>query len=188
VLISGSGTNLQALLDSPDPAVEPAVVVSDRAEAGGLRRAREAGLAVEVVPWVPDRAGATAALCRVLERHRVELVVLAGFMRILGSEAIDRYRGRIVNIHPSLLPSFPGGRAVEAALEHGVKVTGCTVHFVDEQVDHGQIIAQVPVEVLADDTVESLHRRIQRAEHSLYPGVVAALCRGTLPASTAVTV
>jgi phosphoribosylglycinamide formyltransferase 1 len=116
------------------------------------------------------------------------MVVLAGFMRILGPEAIRRYPGRIVNIHPSLLPSFPGGRAVAAALQHGVKVTGVTVHFVDEQVDHGPIIAQVPVEVLPDDTVESLHRRIQRAEHLLYPGIVADLCRGTLAPGPAVTV
>lgn len=168
--------------------MEPAVVVSDRTDAGGLVRARGAGLPVEVVPWAPDRDTATAALVELLDRYRVEAVVLAGFMRILGPEAIRRYPGRIVNIHPSLLPSFPGDRAVAAALEHGVKVTGVTVHFVDEQVDHGPIIAQVPVEVLPDDTVESLHRRIQRAEHLLYPGIVAALCRGTLAPWPAVTV
>ena len=188
MLISGSGTNLQALLDNPDPAVEPAVVISDQPEAGGLIRARGAGIPAEVVPWTPDRDSATAALCEVLDRYRVEVVVLAGFMRILGSEAIRRFPDRIVNIHPSLLPSFPGGRAVAAALDHGVKVTGVTIHFVDEQVDHGPIVAQVPVEVLPGDTVESLHRRIQRAEHLLYPGVVAALCRGTLSTGTAVTV
>jgi phosphoribosylglycinamide formyltransferase 1 len=176
------------LLDNPDPAVELAVVISDRAEAGGLVRARAVGLPVEVVPWAPDPDTATAALVELLDLYRVEMVVLAGFMRILGPEAIRRYPGRIVNIHPSLLPSFPGGRAVAAALQHGVKVTGVTVHFVDEQVDHGPIIAQVPVEVLPDDTVESLHRRIQRAEHLLYPGIVADLCRGTLAPGPAVTV
>jgi len=176
------------LLDNPDPAVEFAVVISDRTDAGGLVRARRAGLPVEVVPWAPDRGSATAALVELLDRYRVEVVVLAGFMRILGPEVIRRYPGRIVNIHPSLLPSFPGDRAVAAALEHGVRVTGVTVHFVDEQVDHGPIIAQVPVEVLPDDTVESLHRRIQRAEHLLYPGIVAALCRGTLVPGPAVTV
>jgi len=107
-------------------------------------------------------------------------VVLAGFMRILTSSFIDRFPQRILNIHPSLLPAFPGAHAVENALEHGVRVTGVTVHFVDEKVDHGPIVAQVPVAVEEDDTVESLHARIQAEEHRIYPEVVQALVTGRL--------
>src|SRR5690606_33855668 len=109
--------------------------------------------------------------------------VLAGFMRILGREAMERFPDRIVNIHPSLLPAFPGANAVAKALEYGVKQTGVTVHFVDEEVDHGPIIAQVPVEVLPDDDVGTLHARIQQQEHVLYPAVVDALVRGGIRVS-----
>lgn len=113
-----------------------------------------------------------------MDRSGAHVVVLAGFMRILGPEAIRRFPDRILNIHPSLLPSFPGSNAVAAALAHGAKMTGVTVHFVDEEVDHGPIIAQVPVEILDDDDEASLHARIQHEEHRIYPEVVSALARG----------
>lgn len=110
-------------------------------------------------------------------------MVLAGFMRILGAEAIARFPHRIINVHPSLLPAFPGAHAVEAALEYGVKVAGATVHFVDERVDHGAIIDQRVVSVLADDTAESLHRRIQEVEHEILPAAMEALAAGRLEVS-----
>jgi phosphoribosylglycinamide formyltransferase-1 len=179
VLVSGSGSNLQALIDRAD-GYGIAVVIADRAGIRALDRARQAGIPTHVVPWDGDRAGFTARICDVVDSYSVHLIVLAGFMRIFGPEAIRRYPGRIVNIHPSLLPSFPGADAVAQALERGVRVTGVTVHFVDEEVDHGPIISQVPVEVLAGDTVDSLHARIQEQEHRLYPAIVSALARGEL--------
>ncbi|MGA7270022.1 MAG: phosphoribosylglycinamide formyltransferase [Acidimicrobiia bacterium] len=179
VLVSGSGSNLQALIDRVD-AYRIAVAVADRDGIRALDRARLAGIPTRVVPWEGDRARFTTAICDAVEAYGVELVVLAGFMRILGPEAIRRYPGRIVNIHPSLLPAFPGADAVDQALEHAVRVTGVTVHFVDEEVDHGPIIAQVPVMVMPGDTVESLHARIQEQEHLLYPNVVSALARGEI--------
>lgn len=183
VLVSGSGTNLQAILDRmPFDGVdaELALVVSDKPRAAGLARARAAGIATAVVPWEGDRDAFTARLCDVLTDAGVEAVVLAGFMRILGPEAVRRFPDRIVNIHPSLLPSFPGARAVDDALAHGVAVSGVTVHFVDEQVDHGPIITQVTVPVEPDDTVETLHARIQALEHVVYPEVVVDLVAGRL--------
>ncbi|MBT8214557.1 MAG: phosphoribosylglycinamide formyltransferase, partial [Acidimicrobiia bacterium] len=119
-------------------------------------------------------------LCDAAEDHGAQVLVLAGFMRILAPDAVERFPNRILNIHPSLLPSFPGVDAVEQALNHGAKVTGVTVHFVDEQVDHGPIIAQEPVPILGEDTAESLHERIQQQEHRLYPEVVKALARHRL--------
>lgn len=181
VLVSGSGSNLQALIDRLDPSVARIVLVlSDKPSAYGLERAAAAGIATTVVEWGGDRVPFTTAVCDAVERSGAEAMVLAGFMRILGSEAIERFRNRIINIHPSLLPSFPGARAVEDALAYGVKTTGVTVHFVDEKVDHGPIISQHPVPVEPDDTVESLHGRIQEQEHLRYPQVVEAFCAGRL--------
>lgn len=154
-------------------------VISDRPGVPALDRALERGVGTSVVDWDEDRDRSTAALLDAVEA-RAEALVLAGFMRILGEEAIRRYPNRILNVHPSLLPSFPGGNAVSQALAYGAKVTGVTVHFVDEKVDHGPIVAQVPVPIEGDDDEESLHRRIQREEHRLYPGVVRALARGEL--------
>lgn len=154
-------------------------VISDRPGVPALDRALERGVATSVVDWDEDRDRSTAALLDAVEA-RAEALVLAGFMRILGEEAIRRYPNRILNVHPSLLPSFPGGNAVSQALAYGAKVTGVTVHFVDEKVDHGPIVAQVPVPIEGDDDEESLHRRIQREEHRLYPGVVRALARDEL--------
>lgn len=182
VLASGSGTNLQVLIDTPDIRPRIQLVVSDKPEAIALQRAKVAGIPTSAVRWEDhaNREGFSAAVADVIEDAGAKGVVLAGFMRILSSSFIDRFHNRILNIHPSLLPSFPGARAVEEALEHGVKVSGVTVHFVDEQVDHGPIIAQRPVPVFAEDDEESLHSRIQVEEHLLYPEVVRAFVRGEL--------
>ena len=182
VLASGSGTNLQALIDTPAIRPHIALVLSDKPDATALVRAREAGMATAVVAWrdFPDREAFSAAVADAVERSGAKGVVLAGFMRVLSPIFIDRFPDRILNIHPSLLPAFPGAHAVEDALQHGVKVTGVTVHFVDEKVDHGPIVAQVPVAVLTDDTADSLHSRIQVEEHRLYPKVVEAFVDGRL--------
>lgn len=181
VLVSGSGSNLQALIDRLDPSLaEIVLVVSDRPGAYGLERARMAGIPTEVVEWQGDRGRFTTAVCDAVDRAGAEAMVLAGFMRILGSDAIDRFPHRILNVHPSLLPAFPGARAVDDALDHGVTVTGVTIHFVDEQVDHGPICLQVPVEVRPEDTADTLHARIQGEEHAHYPRVVEAFCAGRL--------
>ncbi|HUG31876.1 MAG TPA: phosphoribosylglycinamide formyltransferase [Acidimicrobiia bacterium] len=182
VLASGSGTNLQALLDSPTVRPHITIVISDKPEAGALRRARDVGVHTAVIRWEDhgDRDSFSTAVADAVEAAGAKGVVLAGFMRLLAPSFIDRFPDRILNIHPSLLPSFPGARAVASALDHGVAVTGVTVHFVDEEVDHGPIVAQVPVEVEDRDTVDTLHARLQIEEHRLYPRVVEALVQGRL--------
>ena len=186
VLVSGSGSNLQALIDAmaADSAfgAEIAVVVSDRPAVKGLARAEAAGIPTEVVAWAnhPDRAAFTAAVCDAVEAHGAHAMVLAGFMRILGAEAVDRFPLRILNIHPAVLPAFPGAHAVRQAIDHAVKLTGVTVHFVDEHVDHGPIISQETVEVQAGDDEAALHARIQQVEHRLYPEAVKAFALGRL--------
>jgi phosphoribosylglycinamide formyltransferase-1 len=176
VLASGTGTNLQALLD--DPVTGPAVVlvVSDRKDAKALDRGRAAGAGtVHLDPGAhPSRDAHDRALAGLLERERIGLVCLAGYMRILGPAVVRPFWGRVVNVHPSLLPAFPGAGAVRDALAWGVKVTGCTVHLVDEEVDHGPIVAQETVPVLEDDDEATLHARIQEVEHRLYPATVRA--------------
>lgn len=155
-----------------------------------LERALRAGIGVHVVAWEGRREHFTSSVCDVAEAAGAEAMVLAGFMRVLGPEAVRRFPGRILNIHPSLLPSFPGtGRqALGGAIAGGVKLSGVTVHIVDEQVDHGPIVAQVAVEVLPDDTPRRLHERIQVEEHRIYPQVVAALARGELTVDDRVVV
>lgn len=182
MLASGSGTNLQVLLDAPDLGAELVLVLSDVPDARALERAEAAGIPTAVVRWADhrDRAAFTAAVCDAVEEAGAEAMVLAGFMRILGEEAIRRFPNRILNIHPALLPAFPGVRAVEQALEHGVKVTGVTVHLVDEQVDHGPIVSQEAVPVFPDDDEDTLHARLQAVEHRLYPEAVAAFAAGRL--------
>lgn len=182
VLASGSGTNLQALIDSADLRPHINVVISDNASARALDRARKCDIDVRVVRWEdhPDRESFSAAVADVIESAGAKGVVLAGFMRILSPAFIERFPDRILNIHPSLLPAFPGARAVEAALDRRVKVTGVTVHFVDEQVDHGPIIEQAAVLVEPTDTIATLHERIQRVEHELYPSVVRDFVSGNL--------
>jgi phosphoribosylglycinamide formyltransferase-1 len=182
VLASGSGTNLQALIDSPTVRPHIALVAADNPDAAAIGRAASAGIPTAVVSWSdhPDRESFSVALADTIEESGAKGVVLAGFMRILSAMFIERFRDRVLNIHPSLLPAFPGARAVEDALAHGVTVTGLTIHFVDEQVDHGPIVVQVPVDVLPEDTVASLHARIQTEEHEIYPRVVEAFVSGRL--------
>lgn len=182
ILASGSGTNLQALIDTPDLGADISLVLSDRPGAKALDRAAAAAIPSSVIRWsdFDSRSDFSKAILEELERVGAEAVALAGFMRVLSGELIAAYRDRILNVHPSLLPAFPGAHAVEQALEHGVKLTGVTVHFVDEEVDHGPIIAQRAVPVLPGDDRESLHARIQVEEHDLYPRVVAAFARGEL--------
>jgi phosphoribosylglycinamide formyltransferase 1 len=186
VLVSGSGSNLQALLDhlaaQDDPAGEVVVVGSDRADAGGLERARAAGLATVTRPYVAggDRDAWEARLRADLAAHDVEVVVLAGFMRILSEAFLHGWPDAVINVHPSLLPAFRGAHAVRDALAEGVKLTGATVHLVDEKVDHGPIIAQQAVPVLPGDDEAALHRRIQAVEHELLPRCVDWLCAGRL--------
>jgi formyltetrahydrofolate-dependent phosphoribosylglycinamide formyltransferase len=175
VLASGSGTNLQALLDDPDVGPAVALVVSDRAEAKALDRARTAGvLSIHLDP-VEHAERHDAALLELLRRASIDVVCLAGYMRILTAPLVRAFWGRMVNVHPSLLPAFPGAHAVRDALVWGVRITGCTVHLVDEEVDHGPILAQEAVAVLPDDDEETLHARIQEVEHRLYPQTVRAL-------------
>lgn len=185
VLVSGSGTNLQALLDAAEAGElggEIVVVGSDRADAYGLERARSAGIATvcQELGAHEDRASWEAALVADLKAHEPHLIVLAGFMRLVSGDFLAAWPGRVVNTHPSLLPSFKGAHAVRDALAYGVKVTGSTVHLVDEQVDHGPIIAQRAVEVFPDDTEDSLHERIKAIEHQLLPWCVRVLCEGRL--------
>ncbi len=180
VLVSGSGTLLQALLDAVaagDLAVEVVAVGADRADAYGLVRAQQAGVATFVHPLRKgaDRAAWDEALTRLVADHDPDLVVCAGFMRLLGPVFLDRFGGRVVNSHPALLPSFPGAHGVRDALAHGVKVTGCTVFEVDEGVDTGRILAQEAVAVRDDDTEATLHERIKQVERRVLVDVVRAL-------------
>ncbi len=187
VLGSGKGSNFVAIADAcraGQVPAEVALVLADVAEAGILERARERGLPARFLPPGKFRTKldeeAEQAYIAALREAQVDLVVLAGFMRVLKAPFLEAFKGRIINIHPSLLPSFPGLEAWKQALAHGVKVAGCTVHFVDAGVDGGPIIGQQTVPVLEDDTPETLHQRIQGAEHSLYPDCVAAIARGEL--------
>ena len=172
VLVSGNGTNLQALLDAGLPVT---AVASNRRAAFALARAREAGIptATFSLDCHADRAERDLVMATWLEEHGVELVVLAGYMHLLTKPFLDRFPGRIVNVHPSLLPAFPGARSVEDALDAGVETTGVTVHYVDEGLDTGAVIAQVEVPV---EPRETLEQRIHEVEHRLLPQVVGDLC------------
>ena len=180
VLASGVGTNLQALLDDPIVGPNVALVVSDRPQAPALERARRAGIQSVVVEpsGFANRDPYDAALVALLEDEGIDVVVLAGFMRLLGPTFVDAFAGRILNVHPSLLPAFPGGTSVADALAWGVKVTGVTVHIVDEEVDHGPIVAQESLEVYPDDDWETLESRVHEVEHRLLPRAVQALIEG----------
>jgi phosphoribosylglycinamide formyltransferase-1 len=185
VLISGAGTNLAALLTAQDDAefgARVAGVVSDDPAAGGLDIARAAGVATAVVRRAEfaDRAAWDVALAEAVAVFGPTLVVSAGFMRILGTSFLARFAGRVINTHPALLPAFPGAHAVRDALAYGVRVTGCTVHLVDEGVDTGPIIAQRAVEVLDADDEGTLHERIKAVEHALLVDVVGRIVRGGL--------
>jgi phosphoribosylglycinamide formyltransferase 1 len=187
VLGSGKGSNFAAIADACANGKIPAdvaMVVSDVADAGILERARERGITAKFIPPGKFRTKldeeAERAFVEILRSAEVDLIVLAGFMRVLKGDFLRAFEGRIVNIHPSLLPAFPGLEAWKQALDQGVKVTGCTVHFVDAGVDSGAIIGQQTVLVLDDDTPETLHQRIHAAEHELYPKCVAAIARGEI--------
>ena len=185
VLGSGKGSNFAAIAGACISGKIPAklsVVVSDVEGAGILTLARERNIPAQFIPPGKFRTKldeeAERAFVNALQAARVDLIVLAGFMRVLKGDFLRAFEGRIVNVHPSLLPSFPGLEAWKQALDHGVKVTGCTVHFVDAGVDSGAIIGQQTVPVLDNDTPEVLHARIHMAEHELYPKCVAAIARG----------
>ena len=186
VLASGGGTNLQALLDylahrGAQAEVEVALVASDRPDAGALERARRAGIATALVrsPKAPDAPEPLA----VVREHDVDFIALAGYLRLLPADLLAEFPSRIVNIHPALLPAFGGPgmygeRVHRAVLLSGARVSGATVHYVDEEYDHGAILAQWPVPVLADDTVRSLSARVLKVEHVLYPRVIEAVATG----------
>jgi phosphoribosylglycinamide formyltransferase-1 len=185
VLASGRGSNLKAILeacDAPEYPARVAVVISDRERAPALERAQGRGVPARFLnpKDSADRAAYDATLAAALEEHGVDLVCLAGFMRVLGPAFIRRFQGRIMNVHPSLLPAFPGLAAQRQALDHGVRVTGATVHFVDEGVDTGPIILQASVPVHPDDTEETLAARILREEHRLYPEAIRLFAEGRL--------
>ena len=184
VLGSGKGSNFVAIAEAVAAGKIPAeiaVVLSDVESAGILQHARDRKIPAQFIPPGQFRTKldeeAERAFVAALQNAKVDLIVLAGFMRVLKGDFLRAFEGRIVNIHPSLLPCFPGLQSWKQALDHGVKVAGCTVHFVDAGVDAGPIIGQTPVPVLDHDTPETLHQRIHAAEHELYPRCVAALAR-----------
>ncbi len=183
VLISGRGSNMQALVRAcaaPDYPAEIVLVLSNRADAAGLAFAREAGLATAVLPHrdFPDRATFDAAMDAEIRKAGAELVCLAGFMRLLDPGFVDAWRDRMLNVHPALLPSFKGLDTHRRALEAGVKIAGCTVHFVRSEMDTGPIIAQAAVPVLPDDSEETLAARILEQEHRIYPMALRLVCEG----------
>ena len=199
VLASGSGTNLQAIIDQlhgrpADPRIEVALVISDVPGARALERARAAGIATAVFPVADykSRAAHDLAMVSAVEEAGADLVVLAGYMRLVSPEFVHCLPDRIINLHPALLPAFPGTTSISDAVQYGVKVTGVTVHFVDEGLDSGPIIAQEPVRVEEGDTPESLAARIHAVEHRLLPATIRLIAAGRavppLPGSRVVQV
>lgn len=185
ILVSGNGSNLQAILDAVAKGKlngEVAVVISNKPQVYALERASIAGI---TTTYIEEKSGETRTeydqkLLETLADYQVDLVILAGFMRLLSPAFIQKYQGRIMNIHPSLLPAFPGLDAQQQAFDYGVKVTGATVHFVDEGLDSGPIIIQSPTLVQPDDTVETLRERILRVEHWIYPQAIKLYLEGKL--------
>lgn len=183
VLLSGGGTNLQAIIDAIERGALPArirLVISNRPDAYGLVRARNHKLPTAVVPHAdfPSREAFDRRMVELLKQYDVELVVLAGFMRLLSSAFVRAFPQRILNIHPALLPAFPGLHAQRRAIEHGVRISGATVHLVDEKMDHGPIIMQAAVPVYADDTEARLRARILDQEHRIYPAAIKLFVEG----------
>lgn len=177
VLISGRGSNLQSLIDAcadPSYPAEIALVLSNRPDAAGLEKAEKAGLPTSVIDHkkFTDRAQFDTEIDAAIRAHGADLICLAGFMRLLGPAFVEAWHDRLINIHPSLLPSFKGANAIADALAAGVKITGCTLHFVRAAMDHGPIIAQTPVPVLPGDTEAALSARIRQAEHEAYPRAI----------------
>lgn len=185
VLISGRGTNLSAILKATAAADYPAEIVgviSNKADATGLLLAQNAGVATEVVPsaGVTDRVVYDQTLLVAIDRYQPDLVILAGFMRILTADFVAHYAGRMINIHPSLLPAFTGMHTHQRALDAGVHVHGCTVHFVTAELDHGPMIAQAAVPVYADDDAPKLAARVLKEEHRIYPAAIRWFAEGRL--------
>lgn len=185
VLISGRGSNMVALAQAcarDDYPARIAVVVSNQPGVAGLDKAAAMGLSTELIDHrdFPDRDAFEARLIELLQQHNVQLVCLAGFMRLLSRRFIEAFRDHILNIHPSLLPSFPGLRVHEQALEHGVRISGCTVHLVTEDLDAGPILLQAAVPVQQDDSVDALAARILEQEHQIYPEAVRLFVEGYL--------
>src|SRR5580704_12507526 len=186
ILISGRGSNMAALIEAAkaeDFPAEIVVVISNRADAGGLAKASESGVAtltIESKPFGRDRAAFEAALQSALDAHKVELICLGGFMRLLTAEFVQRWYGRMLNIHPSLLPSFPGLEPQQQALRAGVKISGATVHFVIPETDAGPILMQGAVGVSDHDTAETLSERILEVEHRIYPDALRLLATGAV--------
>jgi phosphoribosylglycinamide formyltransferase-1 len=185
ILISGRGSNMQAMLKVAAAERWPAqiaAVISNQPNAAGLDVARAAGIATSAINHrdYPDRELFDAALAELIDQHSPDLIVLAGFMRILTPGFVNKYFGRLINIHPSLLPSFPGLHTHQQAIDAGVKVHGATVHFVTAELDHGPIIAQAVVPVLDEDTEDTLAARVLEQEHRIYPQAVCDLISGAL--------
>src|SRR5260370_1171588 len=186
ILISGRGSNMAALIQAAsttDFPAEIAVVISNRSDAGGLEKARASGVAtltIESKPFGKDRAAFEAVLQSALDQHRIDLICLAGFMRLFTAEFVQRWYGRMLNIHPSLLPSFPGLDPQAQALRAGVKISGATVHFVIPETDAGPIVMQGAVAVRDDDTPETLESRILEIEHRIYPAALRLLAGGQI--------
>ncbi|MDH2915581.1 MAG: phosphoribosylglycinamide formyltransferase [Gallionella sp.] len=181
ILISGRGSNMEALLKAKLPC-EVAAVISNKADATGLEIARARGVHTAVVSHkdFASRDDFDAALAKEIDRHRPDLVVLAGFMRILTADFVNHYAGRLINIHPSLLPAYTGVNTHERALQDGVKIHGCTIHFVTADLDHGPIIIQAAVPVHQGDTPQTLSARVLREEHRVFPQAVRWICNGNV--------
>jgi len=182
ILISGRGSNMQAIVDADIPGARIAAVISNRSDAGGLAWAAERGIATAVLDHkqFADRESFDAKLAELIDGYQPDLVVLAGFMRILTQGFTAHYAGRMLNIHPSLLPAFPGLHTHQQAINAGCRIAGCTVHFVTAELDHGPIVAQGAVPVYHDDTEATLAARVLEQEHRLYPQAVAQFVAGRL--------
>ena len=185
ILVSGRGSNLEAIISAIEEkrlSAEIRIVVSNNADARAISKAKSHGIPTEILPdkTCPTRSEYDKRLVGILENRGVELVVLAGFMRIMSSLFINAFPMRIINIHPALLPSFPGLNVQDKAIKHGVKFSGCTVHFIDDGVDTGPIIIQAIVPVYGDDTEESLSKRILKEEHRIYPQAIQFFAEGRL--------
>ena len=182
ILISGRGSNMQAIVEADIPGARVAAVISNRPDAAGLAWARERGIPAIALDHkqFPDRQAFDVALAREIDRHQPDLVVLAGYMRILTEDFVAHYAGRMLNIHPSLLPAFTGLHTHERTIAAGVKIAGCTVHFVTAELDHGPIVVQAAVPVQQGDTADTLAARILRQEHRIYPQAVRWFVEGRL--------
>jgi phosphoribosylglycinamide formyltransferase 1 len=188
ILISGRGSNMRSIVQACKAETWPAqvvAVIANRADAGGLRYAHDHGIATQVVEHKaqPSREAFDATLLQAIDAHRPDLVALAGFMRILGAAFVRHYEGRLINIHPSLLPAFAGLHTHQRAIDAGCKVAGATVHFVTAELDHGPIVAQAVVPILANDTADTLADRVLMREHEMYPRALRWFVQGRLALS-----